>query len=198
MKKELLKILALALAVACLGAVAALAEAGAEEPAMAEGADSDWYMDVLADESILAEYPYHAFVDVNGNGVPVLIITTTEDKFIGIDDKGVVLLYSDGAPKDVLEVGGGGGDVFYCNFDECTLTRYSRLSGEEHLSVYHVNGDALELAIQADSYDAHHAPGEDNAEAVYFLNGESADEAAYREVSNLYALDNAVYYEPMT
>ena len=73
MKEKLLSILALALAMVCLTAVAALAE----EPEMAEGADSDWYMDILADESVLAEYPYHAFVDINGNGVPVLLISTT-------------------------------------------------------------------------------------------------------------------------
>lgn len=193
MKGIFLKLLALALATACLLAAAALAEA----PEMAEGADSDWYMDVLADESILAEYPYHAFLDVNGNGVPVLIVSTTEDKFIGFDDKAVVYLYSEGAPKAVLEVGGGGGDVFYCNLDEHALTHYSRISGEEHICVYHVNGDALEPAIRADSYDAHHAPDEDNAEAIYLKDGEAVDEAAFREVSELYALDNAVYYEPM-
>ena len=52
-----------------------------EEP-MAEGADSDWYMDILADANMIAEYPYHAFVDINGNGVPVLLISTTQNSFI--------------------------------------------------------------------------------------------------------------------
>ena len=193
MKEKLLRILALALAMVCLTAVAALAE----EPEMAEGADSDWYMDILADESVLAEYPYHAFLDVNGNGVPVLIISTTEDKFIGAEDKGIVYLYSEGAPKSVLEVGGGGGDVFYCNLDERTLALSSRISGEEHISVYRVNGDALELAIKADSYEAHHYPDQDSDVPVYLVDGEAVEEAAYREVSDLYALDNAVYYEPM-
>lgn len=192
MKEKMLKILALVLAMACLGAVAALAEAE-----MAEGADSDWYMDILADESVLAEYPYHAFVDINGNGVPVLIVSTTEDKFIGAEDKGIVYLYSEGAPKQVLEVGGGGGDILYCNLDEHALAHYSRLSGEEHIAVCHVNGDALEPVIVADYYAAHHAPDVDNDEALYFLDGEAVDEAAYREVADLYALDNAVYYEPM-
>ena len=196
MKEKLFKILALALAMACLMA-AALAEAATEEPAMAEGADSDWYMDILADESVLAEYPYHAFLDVNGNGVPVLIISTTEDKFIGAEDKAIVYLYSEGAPKQVMEVGGAGGDVFYCNLDEHALAHYSRLSGEEHIAVYHVNGDALEPVVQADYYAAHHAPDADNAEALYYLDGEAVEEAAYQEVSDLYALDNAVYYEPM-
>lgn len=192
MKEKMLKILALVLAMACLAAAAALAEAD-----MAEGADSDWYMDILADESVLAEYPYHAFVDINGNGVPVLIISTTEDKFIGAEDKGVVYVYSEGAPKDVLEVGGAGGDILYCNLDEHALAHYSRLSGEEHIAVYHVNGDALEPVVQADYYAAHHAPDADNAEALYYLDGEAVEEAAYQEVSDLYALDNAVYYEPM-
>lgn len=192
MKEKMLKILALVLAMACFAAAAALAEAG-----MAEGADSDWYMDILADESILAEYPYHAFVDINGNGVPVLIVSTTEDKFIGAEDKGIVYLYSEGAPKAVLEVGGGGGDILYCNLDEHALAHYSRLSGEEHIAVCHVNGDALEPVIVADCYAAHHAPDVDNDEALYYLDGEAVDEAAYQEVADLYALDNAVYYEAM-
>ena len=193
MKEKMLKILALVLAMACLAAATALAE----EAVMAEGADSDWYMDILADESVLAMYPYHAFVDINGNGVPVLIISTTEDKFIGAEDKGVVYLYSEGAPKQVLELGGGGGDILYCNLDEHALAHYSRLSGEEHIAVYHVNGDALEPVIQMDYYAAHHAPDADNEEALYYLDGETVEEAAYREVSDLYALDNAVYYEAM-
>ena len=192
MKEKMLKILALVLAMACLAGVAALAEAN-----MAEGADSDWYMDILADESVLAEYPYHAFVDINGNGVPVLIVSTTEDKFIGAEDKGIVYLYSEGAPKEVLEIGGAGGEILYCNLDEHALAHYSRLSGEEHIVVCHVNGDALEPVIVADYYAAHHAPDVDNDEALYFLDGEAVDEAAYKEVSDLYTLDNAVYYEPM-
>ena len=193
MKEKMLRILALALAMACLMAFAALAEA----PEMAEGADSDWYMDILADESVLAEYPYHAFVDINDNGVPVLIISTTEDSIIGPEDKGQVFLYSEGAPKQVLEVGGTGGDAFYCNFDEHTLTHYSRFSGEDHIVVYHVNGDALEPSIQADAYAQYHAADGKNTDPVYLLDGEAVDEAAFREISDMYALDNAVFYEPM-
>ena len=191
-REKLKRALVLMLALICAtAATAAMAEA------MTEGADSDWYMDVLADEAVIAEYSYHAFVDVNGDGVPVLIISTTQDKFIGIEDKGLVFLCSDGAAKQALEVGGSGGDVFYCNPDERALARYSRISGEEHISVYHVNGDALELAIQADRYDAHHAPDVDNDEVVCLLDGEVVDEAAYTAVSELYALDNAVFYGPM-
>lgn len=67
----------------------------------------------------------------------------------------------------------------------------------KRVTVYHVNGDALEPAIQADAYAQHHAADGKNADPVYLLDGEEVDEAAYREVTDMYALDNAVYYEPM-
>ena len=196
MKEKMLKILALVLAMACLAAAAALAEAGAEEAVMAEGADSDWYMDILADESVLAEYPYHAFVDINGNGVPVLLISTTEDKFIGDEDKAIVYLYDQGEPKQVMAVGEAGGEVFYANMDEHTLTHYSRLSGEAHIEVYHAVDGALELVTTADTYQPGHGPNGGD-EVVYLQDGEPITEEACKELWGLYATDNAIFYEPM-
>ena len=119
-----------------MAALLALSAFACAETEMAEGADSDWYMAVLADEEISAALPYHAFADVNGDGVPVLIVTTTEDSFITDEDYGFVFLYRDGAPEKAMVFGGMGGEKFFCNADDHTLTYYSRLSGEEHIEVY--------------------------------------------------------------
>lgn len=176
--------------------ILATATASLAETEMAEGADSDWYMDILADESVLAEYPYHAFVDINGNGVPVLLISTTEDKFIGDEDKAIVYLYDQGAPKQVMAVGEAGGEVFYANMDEHTLTHYSRLSGEAHIEVYHAVDGALELVTTADTYQPGHGPNGGD-EVVYLQDGEPITEEACNELWGLYATDNAIFYEPM-
>jgi len=188
MKKTLMMLLVAMLA---LGAMtAALAEAE-----MAEGADSDWYMQILSDEAVLAEYPYHAFVDVNGNGVPVLLISTTEDSFIGDEDRAVLYLYDQGAPKQVMEIGGQGGEVFYANFDEHTLTYYSRLSGEGHIEVYRVADGALELVTRADHYAPGHGPAGDNA--VCLQDDQEITQEACDALWAAYATDNAITYAAM-
>jgi hypothetical protein len=92
MKKVLTLIIALLFALTALTASQA-------ETKMAEGADSDWYMNVLADPELSRQFPYHAFADVNGDGVPVLIVSTTESAFIGAEDQARVYVYSDGEPK---------------------------------------------------------------------------------------------------
>ncbi len=190
MKKLLIVALALLLAMtACSAALA--------EREMAEGADSDWYMNILADEAVIAEYPYHAFVDINDNGVPVLLISTTQESFIGAEDKGVVYLYSAGEPKEVLTVGGEGGEVFYANLDEHTLTHFSRLSGESHIAVYHAVDGALELVTKVDIYQPHHSPDIDNDQVLCYQDGQEITEEAADALMGLYATDNAITYEPM-
>lgn len=192
MKEKMMKALAIVLALLCMTAAsAALAET------MAEGADSDWYMNVLADENVIAEYPYHAFIDLNGNGVPVLIISTTQESFIGDEDRAVVYLYCEGEPKQVMEVGGAAGDVFYCNLDEHTLTHYYRFSGEAHIEIYHAVDGALELVTTVDSYGPGHGPDGSNEETVYMQDGAPITEEEANELWGVYATDNAVYYEPM-
>ena len=190
MKKMLTLALALLLALAALAAALGEAE-------IAEGADSDWYMDILADANMIAEYPYHAFVDLNGNGVPVLLISTTQNSFITADDKAVVYLYDNGAANAVLEVGGEGGDIFYANLDEHTLTHFSRLSGEAHYQVYRAANGALEPVTKLDTYQPHHAPDVDNAEPLCYQDGQEIAEDAADALIGLYATDNAVSYEPM-
>ena len=190
MKKLL--ILALALLMAMTAASASLAE-----PEMAEGADSDWYMEILADEAMIAQYPYHAFVDINDNGVPVLLISTTQESFIGDEDKGIVYLYDQGAPKQVLEVGGEGGEIFYANLDEHTLTHFSRLSGEAHIEVYRAADGALELVTKVDTYQPHHSPDIDNEQVLCYQDGQEITEEAADALMGRYATDNAITYVPM-
>lgn len=164
----------------------------AEEKPMAEGADSDWYMAVLTDPELSAQYPYHAFVDVNGDGVPVLIISTTEDSFITAEDGAKVYVYADGAPRAVMEVGHSGGEMFYCNAEEHTLTYFYRFSGEGHIEVYHVRDGALELVTKADQYGPFHGPEGDNTEEIAFQDGEPIDMAACEALCKKYANEEMV------
>lgn len=190
MKKILTLVLAMLFALTAMTASLA-------ETVMAEGADSDWYMDVLADEAVIAEYPYHAFVDINGNGVPVLLIATTQNSFVGADDKGIVYLYDQGAPKQVMTFGEAGGDIFYANKDEHTLTHYSRLSGEAHIEVYKAVDGALELVTKLDTYQPFHGPEGDNAEPLCLQDDQQITEAEADALIATYATDNAITYEPM-
>ena len=152
-------------------------------------------MDILADEAVIAEYPYHAFVDINGNGVPVLFMSTTEDKFVSMEDKAAIYLYDSGEPKKVLEDGGQAGDVFYAATEGKTLTHYYRLSGEEHIEVYKAENGALELVTKADSYQPNHGPAGDS-EPHYYPDEEITEESA-TELWGAYATDSVVFYEPM-
>lgn len=164
---------------------------GDGEP-FAEGADSDWYMNVLADPELSEQFPYHAFVDVNGNGVPVLIVTTTESAFIGDEDHGRVYVYDAGEPKQVMEVGGGAGEKFFFNADEHTLTYYHRASGEEHIEVYALADNALTLVTKADRYAAGHGPEGGNPDGTFLQDGAAVTEAEYDALFAEYASDNQV------
>jgi hypothetical protein len=168
-----------------------------DEP-MAEGADSDWYMNVLADPQLSGQFPYHAFADVNGNGVPVLIVSTTESAFIGAEDQARVYVYAGGEPKQVMELGQAGGEKLYCNPDSHTLTHYSRLSGEGHLEVYSVKDGALELVTTVDNYAPNHGPNGDNAEAIYLQDGKAITEAEFEALYGQYAGDDEeITYEKL-
>ena len=104
--------------------VAPPAETTEAETSAAAGADSDWYMKVLSDADLMKEYPYHSFVDVNGDGVPVLFLSSTEDAFIGAEDKACMIVCDAGSPKTLKEIGEAGGDRFYWNPEEHTITWY--------------------------------------------------------------------------
>ena len=168
-----------------------------EEDGMAEGADSDWYMVILADPELSAQFPYHSFLDVNGDGVPVLIVSTTEESFIGDEDRANVYVYSAGEPKKVMEAGGNAGEKFFCNADEHTLTYYWRLSGEEHIEVYSAKDGELTLITKLDRYAQNHGPkgGDDE---TWFQDEQEIDAEAGETLFTRYADEgDVVTYEAM-
>ncbi|MBQ7536077.1 MAG: hypothetical protein IJT43_10750 [Stomatobaculum sp.] len=134
-------------------------------------ADSDWYMQVLNDAATKEKYPYHCFEDVNGDKVPELFLSTTEKDFISAEDKACMIIYEAGKPKIVKEIGKAGGDKFYFNADEHTVTWYHRLSGESHIEVYQLENGELKKITSADTYGPHHYPEKDNQEMLCFHDG---------------------------
>ena len=122
----------------------------AETAVTAKGADGDWYMEALTDEALIKDYPFHCFVDVNGDGVPVLFMSSTEDSFIGDGNWACMIIEDHGSAKIVKEIGGKGGERFYCNPAEHTVTWFSRMSGEGHFEVYRVTDGSLEIITTSD------------------------------------------------
>lgn len=167
--------------------IAALCALALLNAAMAEVANSDWYDEVLDDREIIEEYPYYAILDINGDDVPVLIVSSTEDSLIGYEDRGRVYTCFEGEPTLVMEAGGGGGDTFYSCWDEHTLTHHSRLSGEAHMEVYRVMDGALELVTQADVYEPGHYDQYTNRETVYLQDGAEITAKQYKALCARYA-----------
>ena len=184
---------------ACMteGASGACSSATCTCPCTEENYASDWYMQVLTDPAVTAEYPYCAFVDLNGDGNPALIVSTTEDSFIGDEDHAILYLDADGA-RQAMEIGGNAGEVFYANLDEHTLTHYSRMAGEGHLAVYSVSGGELTPVTTLDYYAQHHAPTQpDNEDPVYLQDNNPIDETTYDALKDKYAKDgDAISYAP--
>ena len=165
------------------------AASAAAETTSAKGADSDWYMKALNDASLREQYPYHAFVDVNGDGVPVLFLSSTEKAFIGGEDKACMMVYDNNQPKTVKEIGGAGGEKFYCSTEGHTITWYSRLSGEGHIEVYELKDGALNKITDAATYSPHHHPEKDNAEQLYLQDGKEITEEESNALWEKYAAD---------
>ena len=159
------------------------------ETTSAKGADSDWYMKALNDASLMEQYPYHAFADVNGDGVPVLFLSSTEKAFIGGEDKACMMVYDNNQPKTLKEIGGAGGEKFYCSAEEHTITWYSRLSGEGHIEVYELKDGELNKITDAATYAPHHHPEKDNAEQLYLQDGKEITEEASDALWEKYAAD---------
>ncbi len=116
---------------------------------------SDWLREYLSDDSVKEKYPCCRSVDVNRDGVPVLLLSTTEEAFISDQDQACMVVFRDGKAEVVKEIGNAGGDKFYCDTGEHTVTWYSRLSGERHIEVYTVKDGNLEKAASADYYAEH-------------------------------------------
>ena len=119
----------------------AITEAAPESTEDAAG--SDWYMQALKDPSLLQQYSYYKFVDLNGDGVPILFLSSTKDSFIGDENTACLIAYANGEPKVLKKIGNAGGESFYCDTESHLLTYYWRLSGEGHLEVYQVKGGEL-------------------------------------------------------
>ena len=125
----------------------------------------------------------------------VLFLSTTEKAFIGDGDMACMVVCKDGKAEVVKEIGNAGGEKFYCDTEEHTVTWFSRLSGEGHIEVYNVKDGTLEKITSADHYAAHHYPEKDNADTIYLLDGEEVSEADFNEVWDKYASDaNEVTY----
>lgn len=170
--------------------------AAVQEADAGQETGSGWVTEYLSDESVREKYPCCRSIDVNGDGVPVLFLSTTEEAFIGDQDQACMVVFGDGKAEVVKEVGNAGGDKFYCDTDEHTVTLYSRLSGERHLEVYSVKEGNLEMTASADYYGEHRYPENDNEDKIYLLNGEEVSEEDFNEVWDQYAADaNEVTYE---
>ena len=160
------------------GGAMALAEniAPAQNANPAEYADSDWYMEILNDAELMAQYPHYAFVDVNENGVPALFITTTGDPFITDADSGLLFGCADGKPIQLMAFGGQAGESFYSNEVIHTLTYFNRSAGEMHIQVFTLGDGVLIPVTTADTYSPGHAPEGNNAETVYLQDGNPISE----------------------
>ncbi len=195
MKRELTVLMAAIVTVCglsgCGGKTPAASQAAsAETTVTAKGADSDWYMEALTDAALKEKYPFHCFADVNGDGVPVLFMSSTEDSFIGDEDRACMIVYDNGRPKIVKEIGGNGGERFYCSPEEHTVTWYSRLSGEGHFEVYRVADGSLEIVTAVDSYGPHHYPQKDSTEKLSFQDGKEISEKESDALWEKYTSEN--------
>ena len=61
-------------------------------------------------------------MDVNGDGVPVLFLSTTEEAFISGQDQACMVVFRDGKAEVVKEIGNAGGNKIYCDTGEHTVT----------------------------------------------------------------------------
>ena len=169
-------------------AKAAPATSSEAAPELSEAAGSDWYMQVLTDQTYKKDYPYYRFVDLNGDGVPLLFLSTTQKSFIGDGDKACLIAYVDGQPKVIKEIGGAGGESFYCDPQNHTLSFFSRLSGEGHLEVYTLKDGELVQVTSLDRYGPMHDPKTgDNKDTVYLQDGKDIKEDVFEEAWNKYA-----------
>ena len=173
------------------GGAMALAEniAPAQNAIPAEYADSDWYMEILNDAELMAQYPHYAFVDVNENGVPALFITTTGDPFITDADSGLLFGCADGKPIQLMAFGGQAGESFYSNEVIHTLTYFNRSAGEMHIQVFTLGDGVLIPVTTADTYSPGHAPEGNNAETVYLQDGNPISEEKSDTLWQTYAND---------
>lgn len=150
-------------------------------------APADWYKAVIDDEAVKKDYPFYRLLDINGDGVDELFVSSTENSFIGAEDQAALYAYVNGEPKEIKKIGGAGGEVFAFNQAEKLFFYYSRLSGEEHVVQYTFENGELKEVQTADEYDQNHDPNEEgNTEDTYYLGGKKVAETEFEPFWNLY------------
>ena len=160
-----------------------LAGCGGNDDSSSDDADKDkdaanWYQAVLDDESVTKEYPYYYLADIDQDGTDELFLSSTENAFIGADDKAKMMADVDGKATDVKELGGAGGESLKYDASDKSLFYWSRLSGEEHLIKYTYENGKLTEVQTADRYGENHDPNEDgkNVEDTYYVDGKKVTE----------------------
>ena len=152
------------------------AETTAAETAT-EAAGDNWYESILADTAVTADYPYYRLLDINGDGIDELFLSSTEKAFIGAEDKAKLMASVNGEAVTLKEIGGAGGESFSYDASDRSLFYFSRLSGEEHIVKYELKDGRLSEMQTADKYDENHDPQGGNTEDTYYLNGRKVTEA---------------------
>ena len=155
--------------VACSGQKAA-------EPTTEAAAQENWYESVLEDENTKAEYPYYRLLDINQDGTEELFLSTTEDGFIGDDQKACLMAFDQGEVKTLQEIGGAGGDYWVYGQSDATLAHFSRMAGEGHIVLQQLKDGALTEIGTADYYGPHHYTEKDNAEELYMIDGKEVSQ----------------------
>ncbi len=163
--------------VGCSGQKAAEPAGGeAEATTQVEAAAEDWYKTVLEDENTKAQYPFYAHLDVNLDGTDELFLSTTEEGFIGDDQKACVMAFDQGEAKVLQEIGGNAGEYWVYGESDATLAYFSRMAGEGHIVLYKLDGGALQEIGTADHYSPHHYTEKDNAEELYMIDGKEVSQ----------------------
>ena len=162
----------------------------------AQAAD-DWYMAVLEDQAIKDQYSHYKLEDINLDGKPELFLSTTAESFIGGEDKACLMADINGKAETLQEIGGAGGEYWLVNKVDATLSYFSRLSGEGHITLYNLTDTGLSEISTADYYAAHHYSEKDNKEALYFIDKKEVSEEEYDSYFEQYGGQaGAITYEP--
>ncbi len=194
MKGKLFTILA---GILLLGSLAGCGDRAVSQNAPA-GTDKAWYTQVLNDPTVRESYSFYRIIDINPNGSPILFLSSTADSFISNQEKAQLIVFSGGEPETVREIGGSGGEMFYCNAAENTLTYFYRFSGESHIEVYNLKDGTLERITVTDIYSPHHFPEEDNQDVIFLQDGKKISKEESNALWEKYANErDAVTYEPI-
>ena len=185
----------------CSAAANKAAEGSTQPSAAVEATDQDladdWYMGVLEDQAIKDQYSHYKLVDINLDGKPELFLSTTAESFIGGEDKACLMANINGKTETLQEIGGAGGEYWVPNKSDATLTYFSRLSGEGHITLYNLTDTGLSEISTADYYAAHHYSEKDNKEALYFIDKKEVSEEEYDSYFEQYGNQaGAITYEP--